>query len=95
VELGLLDVDDMPADASACGMPVSRQIARLEHALAERSACGISVVSVDLLGLEECERHAALDAIVADEPSPYVILGGRLVCAGSVDVAAVLAALVD
>lgn len=93
VQLGLMAIGDVAADASVCGMPVERQIERLESALA---ACGrdrVRIALTDLLDLAEAERHAALDAMVADEPSPYVIVGGRVVCTGSVDVEAVLASL--
>lgn len=54
---------------------------------------GITVVEVDLLALEGAERHAALDAMVADAPGPYVIYDGRLVCSGPIDERAVLDAL--
>jgi hypothetical protein len=83
----------MADDSYACGMPVSRQIERLERALDERLGAGFPVMSVDLTGLEEDERHAVLDAIVAGDPSPYVVVGGRLVSTGAVSIEAVLGAL--
>lgn len=47
----------------------------------------------DLADLSDPERHAVLDAMIADEPSPYVLVDGHVVSTGSVDTAAVLAAL--
>lgn len=93
VELGLLEIGEVSADAGACGMPVEHQVGRLERALVSRGRDRVRVAVTDLLDLPEVERHAALDAMVADEPSPYVLIGGRMVCTGSVDVEAVLAAL--
>ncbi len=47
----------------------------------------------DLYDLDGADRDAALDAIVAGAPSPFVLVGGRLVCTGSIEVDAVLGAL--
>jgi len=93
VEFGLLAPEAVSSGVSACGMPVSRQIERLERALGERVGAGCSVINVDLTGLDDDERNAVLDAIVVGESSPYVVLGGRLVCTGGVSVGAVLEAL--
>jgi hypothetical protein len=84
---------DLPAGESACGMPVSVQIARLERELASAVGGGFVVENTDLYSLEGSERDAALDAVVAGEPSPFVLMSGRLVCTGAVDVVAVLEAL--
>jgi hypothetical protein len=84
---------DLSAGESACGMPVSVQIARLERELASRLTEGFVVENTDLYSLEGTERDAALDAVVAGEPSPFVLMRGRLVCAGAVDTVAVLDAL--
>ena len=78
---------------SACEMPVTFQVERLNDALKERIGTGFSVRAADLYSLEGAERDAALDALGAGEPSPFVLLDGRLVCAGSVEVSAVLEAL--
>ena len=75
-------------------MPVSFQVDRLRNALAERFGDGYSVLAVDLYSLEGADRDAALDALGAGEPSPFVLIDGRLVGAGEVEVAAVLEALV-
>ena len=74
-------------------MPVAFQVDRLNDVLKERMGSGFSVRSIDLYSLVGAERDAALDALGAGEPSPFVILDGRLVCAGSVEVSAVLEAL--
>jgi len=74
-------------------MPVSAQIERLRRELAERGSAAISVLEVELYSLTGADRDAALDAIVGDVASPYVLLDGRLVCSGSIDSEAVLAAL--
>jgi len=88
----------VPADAAACGMPVSLQVERLKRALAARASDAgsdgtVTVLEAELYALTGADRDAALDALVAGEPSPYVLLAGRLVCAGAVDSAAVLGAL--
>jgi hypothetical protein len=90
-----MGADDLSAGDSACGMPVSVQIARLERELASRSAEGVVVENTDLYSLEGTERDAALDAVVAGEPSPFVLMRGKLVCTGAVDTAAVLGELLN
>ena len=85
---------DLIDGESACGLPVSAQVERLKRALATRAGdVGVSVLSVDLFSLVGRERDAALDAVVAGEPSPFVLFDGRLICAGAVDLPVVLAAL--
>ena len=74
-------------------MPVAFQVQRLKDAVTERFGTGVAVNDTDLYSLAGAERDAALDALGAGEPSPFVLLGGRLVCAGSVEVSAVLDAL--
>jgi hypothetical protein len=74
-------------------MPVSLQIERLKRELFSRLGDGFVVLNTDLHSLEGDERDAALDAVVAGEPSPFVLVRGRLACAGAVDVPAVLDAL--
>ncbi|MDR3686940.1 MAG: hypothetical protein P4L93_08300 [Coriobacteriia bacterium] len=69
------------------------QIERLERELANRLGSGFSVQATDLYSLEGVERDAALDALVAGEPSPFVLALGGLVCTGSVDTSAILDAL--
>jgi hypothetical protein len=83
----------MPMDESACGIPVSMQIENLNHELADRGLGDVSVMSVDLSELAEDEREAAVDALVAGLPSPFVVLGDRLICSGLVDVPAIIEAL--
>jgi len=84
---------DLPADQSTCGMPVSVQIERLEREIDTRLGGGFLVIDTDLYSLEGVERDLALDAVVAGEPSPFVLLEGQLVCTGAVEVSAVLNAL--
>lgn len=74
-------------------MPVSAQIERLNRALAAREGDGFVVLSADLYSLEGSELDAALDAMVAGASSPFVLIAGRLVCTGAIEVPAVLAAL--
>jgi len=74
-------------------MPVSVQIERLRSELTARFGDGISVASVDLYSLVGADRDTALDAVVEGVPSPFVLLDGRLVCSGAVEVPAVLEAL--
>jgi len=82
-----------PAVDAACGLPVSAQVARLKVQLADRDLGAASVDEVDLYSLREADRDAALDALVAGEPSPFVLIDGRLVCSGSIVLADVVAAL--
>jgi len=74
-------------------LPVSFQVQRLKDALTERMGTGFLVRDTDLYSLQGAERDAALDALGAGEPSPFVLLDGRLVCAGAVEVSAVLEAI--
>lgn len=74
-------------------MPVSLQIERLRRELANRLGDGFLVLSTDLHGLEGADREAALDAMVAGAPSPFVLVQGQLVCTGAVEVPAILDAL--
>jgi hypothetical protein len=80
-------------DDQACGLPVSAQIDRLEQALYERLGGGFAVYEVELQQLTGAPRDVAFDAVVAGEASPFVIVGDRLVCTGSVEVATVLDAI--
>jgi hypothetical protein len=89
--LGLVDI---PLDEHACGMPVSVQIERLRSQLNDRWGDAFTILSTDLGGLEDAERHAVLDAIIANEPSPYVLVNGQLVCMGALEIDAVVGALV-
>lgn len=87
------EVDLSLAD-TACAMPVSVQIDRLRVELGDRFERAPAVVSVDLYGLDPGpELDAALDAVVAGESSPFVLVGGRVVCIGKVDIDSVVAAL--
>lgn len=74
-------------------MPVAVQIDRLERALAERAGDSFSVVSAGLADLARLERDVTIDAMVAGEPSPYVLVDGRIICTGSIELPAVFAAL--
>lgn len=88
--LGAADVAEEP---SSCGMPVSLQVQRLRLDLARRVGDAVSVLEVDLYALTGADRDAALDALVAGAPSPYVLIGGRLVCTGAIDLEAIRAVL--
>jgi len=89
----VLGAVDVPAEQSACGVPVSLQVERLTRGLATHIGSGFSVLEVDLYSLEGVDRDAALDAVVAGTPSPLVLIDGRLVCSGAVELSAVLDAL--
>jgi len=89
----VLGTTDVPAELSLCGVPLSLQVERLRRYVAEHIGDAVSVCEVDLYSLTGADRDAALDAVVAGTPSPYVLIGGRLVCSGAIDSAAILAAL--
>jgi len=89
----VLGTTDVPAELSSCGMPLSLQVERLRRDLAEQVGDTASVCEVDLYSLTGADRDAALDAVVAGIPSPYVLISGRLVCAGAIDSVAILGAL--
>jgi hypothetical protein len=72
---------------------VSAQIDRLRWILRAHLGDGFVVESAHLTELDPVEREAALDAIVAGTPSPFVFIGGSMVCSGAVDAPAVLKAL--
>jgi len=74
-------------------MPVAQQIERLKRELEQRGLAGVVVLEADLYELAGAERDAALDALVEGKPSPYVLVDGRLACAGSVNLDEVLAVL--
>ncbi len=80
-------------DHADCDLPVDVQVGRLELLLAERFGDRPSVTIVDLYGLEGAERDEALDAVVAGEPSPFVLVAGHLVGTGTIDAAAIVASL--
>ena len=89
----ILGDEELVGADSACGMLVSAQADRLRRELASCGAEGVSVLETDLYGLEGVERDAARDAVVAGASSPFVFVDGRLVCTGTVDATAVIAAL--
>ena len=89
----VLGTAELLREESACGLPVSAQVDRLRRTIEGSCDGAVSVLTVDLYSLTGADRDAALDAVVAGEPSPFVLLDGRLVCTGTVDVPAVLAAL--
>jgi len=89
----VLGTTDLAPELSACAMPVSLQVERLKRDLAARGDQAVTVLEVELHSLTGADRDAALDAIVADIPSPYVLIDGRLVCSGSIDIDAVMGAL--
>jgi hypothetical protein len=74
-------------------MPVPVQIENLRREIAARLGGGCCVVSTDLYGLQGAARHAALDAVVAGAPSPFVLIEGELVCTGAVEVGVIMDAL--
>ena len=74
-------------------MPIGLQAERLEQQLRSRGLTRFSVSTPDLYDLDGADRDVALDAIVEGRPSPYVLIGGRLVCSGAVEIDAVLEAL--
>lgn len=95
LEAEVLGNFDAFSDDDACGMPVSLQIERLRGALEHRApGRTFTIASSDLYDIGPGpELDAALDAVVACEPSPLVLVDGRVVCTGAVEVGAVLTAL--
>jgi hypothetical protein len=79
------DLSGDTGSAPACGMPVSVQAERLERVLLDRFGSGFVILSTDLLGVQGREREAVLDALVAGELSPIVLVEGEMVCAGAVE----------
>jgi hypothetical protein len=92
-EASMLDATDQSTAEPICGSPISLQVERLKKQLADHFGYGFSVVSTDLYGLEDGERNVAIDAVVAGKQSPFVLVGDQLVCAGSVELPAILEAL--
>lgn len=82
------DAGDIPP--SSCGMPIAVQMQRLRDALAAAGIGDLAVVSAELADLDEGELQSAIDAVVACEPSPLVLLGGRIVCSGAVEIPLIL-----
>ena len=80
-------------DHSDCGLPLSAQVGRLSRELAGRFGDGCRVDTVDLYSLEGSERDEALDAVVAGEPSPFVLSNGHLVCTGGLDIDVIVASV--
>lgn len=82
---GLLD------EVEACPAPVSHQIERLRGVLETQWGGDFTLALAELEDLDETERHAVIDAVVAGEESPFVVVNGRVACKGGIDAAAVLA----
>jgi len=74
-------------------MPLGLQAERLEQQQRARGLTRFAVSTPDLYDLNGVDREVALDAIIEGRPSPFVLVGGRLVCAGAVEVDAVMDAL--
>ena len=74
---------DLPEGGSTCGMPVSMQIENLRRDIASRMS-GYTVELTDLYSLQGADRDVALDAVVAGEPSPFVLVDGELVSTGAI-----------
>ena len=89
---GLLG-EDLLLGEQACSVPVSAQIDRLARELSAREGPAVCIYEVELEQLLGAQRDVACDALVAGEPSPFVLMGDLLVCTGSVDVQAVIEAI--
>lgn len=85
--------DDAEAVSTSCGIAVSAQMQRLRVALAAAGHGEHPVVSAEFADLEEDELQSAIDAVVAGEPSPLVLVDGRIVCSGSVEIPLILKSL--
>jgi hypothetical protein len=92
-EASIVGAAEPPNGDPICGTPVSLQVEYLKRQLADHHVLDFSVVSTDLQGLDDIERNAAIDAVVAGEPSPFVLVNGRVACAGSIELPAILEAL--
>lgn len=66
-------------------MPLRFRLQVLEAQL-NRIRSGVQVAEADLLELLGQDREAAIDALSAGEEFPFVIVGGAVVCSGSLDV---------
>lgn len=87
----MLEDEGLLAGLGACAAPLTQQVEQLRQALDEHWAGGYTLQIAELEDLDDAERHAVIDAVVAGDESPYVVVNGRLVCAGRIDPTAVLA----
>lgn len=76
-----------------CGVPLATQAAQLAAQLEPHLGESFSVHITDLYDLAGADKDAALDAIGVGSPSPFVLVDGVLVSAGSLDAEAVLRVL--
>ena len=89
----LLGVEAIGLEDQACGLPLAAQAERLAERLRPHIGDGFTVHITDLYDLEGADKDAALDAIGAGLPSPFVLVEGKLASAGSLDAEAILTAL--
>ncbi|HET6351675.1 MAG TPA: hypothetical protein VFG89_06070 [Coriobacteriia bacterium] len=87
----MLGDQELLAGLGACSAPLAQQVERLRQALDEHWTGGYTLQIAELEDLDDSERHAVIDAVVAGDESPYVVVDGQLVCTGGVDPSAVLA----
>lgn len=66
-------------------MPLQWRLQVLETQLRRRLARPVWVEEADLYGLQGAARHAALDALVAGNELPFVLVGDVVACSGALD----------
>lgn len=73
--------------------PLQSLLQVLEARLGQRVGRDVSIEEGDLYSLVGPERDAAIDALVAGLDTPLLMVAGRVVCAGGLDVGKVVDAL--
>ena len=66
--------------------PLQSLLQVLEARLGQRVGRDVSIEEADLYSLVGSERDAAIDALVAGLDTPLLMVAGRVVCAGDLDV---------
>lgn len=66
-------------------MPLQWRLQVLEAQVKDRVACEIRFEEVDLYMLAGEEKDAALDALATGAELPFVIVDGKVACAGPLD----------
>ena len=65
--------------------PLQSLLQVLEARLGERVGRDVSIQEADLYALVGAERDAAIDALVAGLDTPLMMVAGRVMCAGELD----------
>ena len=65
----------------------------LETQLKDRVPCKVRFEEADLYELVDEQRSVAVDAVVAGNELPFLLVGDKLVCAGGLDIESLVLAL--